>query len=149
MMEKQSIIKKTFLTATFSLVAMFGYGQNDEVGDKIYLHTKSSGEAAVYSMEEINKITFKNNSVQIWNTNWPTDYVYSNFRIITLSTGGTGILGDINGDGLINVADVVEITNYIKGSPTAKFNFDRADSNSDGKVDGTDRNAVRKRALRK
>ena len=32
-MEKQSIIKKTLLTATFSLVAMFGYGQNDEVGD--------------------------------------------------------------------------------------------------------------------
>ena len=149
MMEKQSIIKKTLLTATFSLVAMFGYAQNDEVGDKMYLHTKSSGEAAVYSMEEINKIEFKEKGVRIWNTKWPTEYAYSNFRMITLSTGGTGILGDVNGDGLINVADVVEITNYMKGSPTAMFNFERADTNSDGKVDATDRNAVRTRALRK
>jgi len=46
--------------------------------------------------------------------------------------------GDANGDGRINVADVVETVNYISGTPTASFVFSAADVNTDGEVNTDD-----------
>lgn len=46
--------------------------------------------------------------------------------------------GDANGDGKINVADVVEMVNYIAGNPPASFIFTAADMNDDKAVDTTD-----------
>lgn len=46
--------------------------------------------------------------------------------------------GDVNGDGKINVADIVEMENYINKKPTLKFNTDAADLNNDGKINQTD-----------
>jgi len=48
------------------------------------------------------------------------------------------IPGDANGDGLVNVTDIVEIVNYILGHPSAKFNKVAADVNGDGVVNVTD-----------
>jgi hypothetical protein len=44
------------------------------------------------------------------------------------------IKGDANGDGEVNVADVVEIVNYIMDKPSDKFVFAAADMNDDGEV---------------
>lgn len=46
--------------------------------------------------------------------------------------------GDVNGDEIINIADVVEVSNYIMGSPSDKFNLDAADTNDDGEVNAED-----------
>ena len=46
--------------------------------------------------------------------------------------------GDANGDGKINVADVVEMVNYIAGKPSASFVFSAADVNKDSKVNTAD-----------
>ena len=51
---------------------------------------------------------------------------------------GNKIMGDANGDGEINVADIVEIVNYILGKPSAKFVMAAADLNGDGEVNVTD-----------
>lgn len=48
------------------------------------------------------------------------------------------INGDANGDGVVNVADVVELVNYIKGNPSEKFKETLADVNGDGNIDKTD-----------
>ena len=48
------------------------------------------------------------------------------------------LVGDANVDGVINVADIVEIINYMKETPTASFNFKSADTNNDGVVDEAD-----------
>ena len=48
------------------------------------------------------------------------------------------IPGDANGDGLVNVTDIVEIVNSILGHPSAKFNKTAADVNGDGEVNVTD-----------
>ncbi len=54
-------------------------------------------------------------------------------------TFGAGvILGDANGDGVVNVTDIVEIVNAILGHPSAKFNEEAADVNVDGQVNVTD-----------
>jgi hypothetical protein len=46
-----------------------------------------------------------------------------------------GILGDVNGDGKVDVADVVAVMNYILDKPTNAFNFDAANMNGDNVVD--------------
>jgi hypothetical protein len=46
--------------------------------------------------------------------------------------------GDANGDGKVNVADMVEILNYLKGAPSDHFNTTAADVSGNGKVDETD-----------
>ena len=48
------------------------------------------------------------------------------------------IIGDANGDGEINVSDIVEIVNAILGKPSAKFTKTAADVNGDGEVNVTD-----------
>ncbi len=46
--------------------------------------------------------------------------------------------GDANGDGQVNVTDIVAIVNYIMDNPPAGFNFTAADVNNDGSVNVTD-----------
>lgn len=46
--------------------------------------------------------------------------------------------GDVNGDGKINVADIVEIINYLNGHPSENFNAYEADTNNNGHVDEGD-----------
>lgn len=46
--------------------------------------------------------------------------------------------GDANGDGDINVSDIVEIVNYIMQKPSARFIERTADVNGDGEVNVTD-----------
>ena len=46
--------------------------------------------------------------------------------------------GDANGDGTVNAADIVEVVNYIMGSPSAGFNEKAADVNGDGVVNAAD-----------
>jgi hypothetical protein len=48
------------------------------------------------------------------------------------------IYGDANGDGTINAADIVEVVNYIMGSPSGKFDKDAADANEDTTVNAAD-----------
>ena len=99
----QSIIQKTILSITLSLTAITGYSQTEQEGDNLYLYTKSTGEAEVYSIDEINKITFSENGIQIWNTNWPTEYSYSNVRVLTFDSeilpgGGGGTPSETTGE---------------------------------------------------
>ena len=46
--------------------------------------------------------------------------------------------GDVNGDGKINVADIVELVRYLNGHPSGKFIIAEADANNDGHVDKAD-----------
>ena len=48
------------------------------------------------------------------------------------------LIGDANGDGIVNDADVDEITKYIFGNPSSKFIFKNADANEDNVVDVAD-----------
>lgn len=45
-----------------------------------------------------------------------------------------GIVGDANGDGVIDSADVTAIINFILGKPSASFNRTNADVNGDGEI---------------
>ena len=58
----------------------------------------------------------------------------SKFNIVVTNV----IKGDVNGDGEVNVSDIVEIVNYIMNKPSDKFVFAAADVNEDGEVNVTD-----------
>ncbi|MBQ8153843.1 MAG: leucine-rich repeat protein [Prevotella sp.] len=67
-------------------------------------------------------------NADVWNKFWTIE----EYDLQTI------IPGDANGDGKVNVTDVVEIVNDILGNPSAKFNKDAADVNGDGQVNVTD-----------
>ena len=50
--------------------------------------------------------------------------------------------GDVNGDGKINAADIVELVNYLNGNPSGNFIEDAADVNEDGYIDRKDVDAI-------
>ncbi len=81
----QSIFQKTVLAITLCFGVIYVYGQNVANGDEMYLYTNSSDEAVIYSINDINKITFSENGVQIWNTNWPTEYSFSTVGVLTFN----------------------------------------------------------------
>ena len=56
----------------------------------------------------------------------------------TLVESIENIPGDVNGDGLVNVTDIVATVNFIMEKPSDNFNEDAADLNGDGKVNVTD-----------
>lgn len=60
--------------------------------------------------------------------------------VLMYATGAkaTTKLGDANGDGTVNAADIVEVVNYIMGSPSNTFKADGADVNNDGIVNAAD-----------
>jgi len=52
--------------------------------------------------------------------------------------GPNFISGDTNGDGLVNVTDIVVTVNYIMEKPSPDFNKEAADLNGDGEINVTD-----------
>ena len=83
------------LAVLMSMVASVAWanGTMPDEGESLNLFTQSSKEAVPYSLSDLRKITFTNKGVQIWVTDWPTEYSYSQFRVITLNedNGETGI----------------------------------------------------------
>lgn len=67
------------------IVNMSGFAANPDDGDNIYVFTKQSDTPATYSLDDLDKITFSATGINFWNTNWPTEYTYGNFRLITFS----------------------------------------------------------------
>lgn len=48
------------------------------------------------------------------------------------------LIGDVNGDGLVNVTDIIGVVNYILNTPSASFVAEAADVNEDGIINVTD-----------
>ena len=71
------------LTLLFGLVSTAGFAASPADGDNLYVFTKQSDAPAIYSLDDLDKITFSDTGVNFWNTKWPTEYAYGNFRLIT------------------------------------------------------------------
>ena len=54
----------------------------------------------------------------------------------------TPLLGDANNDGVVDVADIIEIVNTKAGHPSASFILNNADMDGDGNLTETDINAI-------
>ena len=75
------------------------------------------------------------------NNNSSNNSVYKYLETFTLTWDETEpevLRGDANGDGVVNVLDIVCAANYVMHMSPEPFVFDNADVNSDGKVNITD-----------
>ena len=66
-----------------SVVAAKTAGPDDDKDLNLYI--RSSAEPVRYSISDLRKITFSEKGVQVWSTNWPTEYPYSQFLGIALT----------------------------------------------------------------
>lgn len=84
-MKTQPTLLKMLPTIFMCMTAMPTSSMTPDDGENLYLYTKSTKESVVYSLDELDKVTFSEKGVQIWNTSWPTEYAYSNVRVLTFS----------------------------------------------------------------
>ena len=54
-------------------------------GDNIYVYTKGSANATVYSLDNLDKMMFGENALALYTKNGKTEFVYSSIRLITFS----------------------------------------------------------------
>ena len=73
--------------------------------------------------------------IEKWQENFGTSCIVN---IVTSDTPSSIIPGDANGDGLVNVTDIVATVNFIMEKPTDGFIEKAADLNDDGEVNVTD-----------
>jgi hypothetical protein len=67
-----------------SMVSISGFATNSDDGDNIYVFTTMSDEPVVYSLDNLDKITFSATGIKFWNNPWSsTEYNYSYFRLIS------------------------------------------------------------------
>lgn len=91
----------------FSLMLLFvstaGLAASPADGDNIYVYTKQSIDPAIYSLDDLDKITFSEKGINFWNTKWPTEYAYGNFRLITFKAtdNPNGIESVVVGDACV------------------------------------------------
>ncbi len=72
-----------------------------------------------------------------------TESVWSNIQQVTLVGGGDEpLIGDVNGDGEVNIGDVTAIIDYLLGTAGENFNVEAADVNRDGEVNIGDVTAI-------
>ena len=89
---------------------------------------------------DIENMWRRNEPVGIWDLNYYRKHVYAGFAE---GLGGEAfddevIPGDVNGDGLVNVTDIVATVNYIMEKPSDGFIKEAADLSGDGEVNVTD-----------
>ena len=63
---------------------------------------------------------------------------YDDFDTYNLLEISNGKLGDVNGDGVLSVADVTAIVDFVLNNTVTNFNEGSADVNGDGRIDVTD-----------
>ncbi|MBR2234770.1 MAG: dockerin type I repeat-containing protein [Prevotella sp.] len=63
---------------------------------------------------------------------------YDTAELQSVLTVVSYVIGDISGDGVVDVSDYIGIANCIMGNPPADFNADAADVNGDGVIDVSD-----------
>lgn len=61
------------------------YISQPDDGDNIYVYTKGSANATVYSLDNLDKMMFGENALALYTKNGKTEFVYSSIRLITFS----------------------------------------------------------------
>ena len=124
---------KRFLTAVMALFLTLTAFADDEFG----LYIVTSSETTTTSVSTLQKITFSNGNVVVQTTDGNTLSTamadISKMYFDYLSTD-TGLKGDVNLDGFVDISDIVAVINHIAGIA----NYNLADVNSDENVDISD-----------
>jgi len=129
-------------------LAAFGYvGQQQRVGV-----TATFGDASVLDLSKSTKISFTSGNPSVVSVD-PTGLMtslapgnttvkvsYGGLTATLLTAGPTSVKGDLNGDGLVTLDDLLLLENSLGSTPTGLN--DARDINGDGKIDSLDVQAL-------
>lgn len=73
--------------AFFSFLPTMSFSQDKDESNDVTMHVLSnnSKEVASYSLDDLKKITFSDKGIQIWHTQWPTEYSYNNVHVLSFN----------------------------------------------------------------
>ena len=128
-------MKKTIITMLIALVAMVTSAETYN-----YLKfTKTNGTTVTYSVEGL-KLTYSTSNVTVTNVDGTATIALSEVQDMYFSNeaGTVGILGDVNGDGLVNVTDVTLLISAVVNEDYSEIIFNNGDMNGDGVLTVTD-----------
>ena len=122
-------MKKTIITMLIALVAICASAETYS-----YLKfTKTNGSTVTCSVAGI-KVTYDNSNITVTNDEGTTTIALSEVQDMYFSNeagGSTYELGDVNGDGFVNVADVTTLIAYILGNDVDTFIMEAANCDGD------------------
>ena len=124
---------------TVSNLGLTGDGQSLFVGygeSVTYYLTPEEGKEieSVYFNDEDVTSQLVNNTLTVTITN---DMIMTKF-VVNLKNASPLVLGDVNGDGTVDVSDVMALANYVLAKTVDGFNVAVADVNGDGDIDVSD-----------
>lgn len=77
----------------FSLVSTAAFAASPADGDNLFVWTKGAKTAVVYSLDNLDKITFDDAAVSVWTNKGKTDYAYGNIELLTFRDGVKPVAG--------------------------------------------------------
>ena len=103
--------------------------------------TKTDNSTVTYSVEGL-KLTYDNTNVTITNVDGTATLALAQVKDMEFtndasSTSGT-LLGDVNGDGTVNVTDITDLINAVLNEDYSSIVFANADMDSNGSINVTD-----------
>ena len=129
-------MKERILTVLMSIVCLTISADEPLSYLKVW---NKNGTKRNYSLSEKSKVTFSESSLVI--TNKGVEESFPIDDIIRFTYENT-LLGDANGDGIVNIADIVTAISYIQGHTPHLFYFQNANVNKDEIIDYDDVNAM-------
>lgn len=148
------------VTLTMSGTNSSRYWKNTNESTELRVYKACTMTLTVPSNAKITKVEFAGNTVTgILNNGTAVTTWTGNEQSVTFTFSGTQkintinvtyeaegsserILGDVNGDGLVNITDAVALTNHVLGNTPEVFYEDAADVNEDSEINITDVTAL-------
>ncbi len=132
-------MKKTIITMLIALVAMFASAETYS-----YLKfTMTDGTTLTYSAQGI-KLTYDASSVYVSNNETTATIALANVQDMYFSNeeAPSVLRGDVDNDGIVNIADVTALVDYVLTHNVAGINIAAADCDQDGEVSIADITAL-------
>jgi hypothetical protein len=126
-------MRKAFLSLLVSVFSMAVHA----VEAKLQVW-QADGEVVTFDLDEEPVTTYADGNLVIKTSTRTITYPLEKVRKFTYFIPNNRTLGDADGNGVVDDADVVEVSNKILGKPSDKFVEANADVNGDGKVNTVD-----------
>jgi hypothetical protein len=123
--------------AILSLIAIVFSMAVDAVEAKLQVW-RADGEVITFDLDEEPVTTYADGNLVIKTSKKTITYPLEKVWKFTYFIPNNILLGDADGNGVVDAADVIEVSNKILGKPSGKFVEKNADVNGDGKVNAID-----------
>lgn len=131
------MVRKCILIIFLVCFAQIMMGQNTlniRTSDgEIYSVPFSAKPVVTFSVDDVVRVATQNSD---------KSFNSRDINLISFENAPMVVLGDVNGDGKVNITDAVGIVNYLLGNPSDRFIESAADVNNDGNITITDAVAV-------